>query len=112
MDLVLRLSSGLSKLGLSPGEVVVVVSGNTAHYWLLVMAVWLCGGCVSPACPAIWWQELQRQVEDSGAAVVVCDETNIGTVGRIRRNCGRLRQGAMAGRMDSPFSCLSINADF
>ena len=51
---------------------------NYVEYWLLALAAWSCGGCVMPVNCELELDELEDQLEQAKAKVLVCDDFNFG----------------------------------
>ncbi|MCB1314469.1 MAG: long-chain fatty acid--CoA ligase [Leptospiraceae bacterium] len=61
----------LKRIGLQPGDRVVMVLPNTPHFPVVYHAIHLCGGVVVPASPLDTAAEVFYKVENSGARLVV-----------------------------------------
>ncbi|MEX1091893.1 MAG: long-chain fatty acid--CoA ligase [Acidimicrobiia bacterium] len=70
-QLVDRLANGLQELGLRPGDRVALFLPNCPQAVITYYAVWRSGGVVVPVNPLYTAPELRRQVEDSGASMIV-----------------------------------------
>jgi long-chain acyl-CoA synthetase len=66
-DRACRVSSGLAKLGVSPGERVVVLMANCPEVGISYSAIWRAGAVVTPVVFLISPPELQHILTDSGA---------------------------------------------
>jgi long-chain acyl-CoA synthetase len=66
-----RIASGLSELGLAPGERVVVTMANCPEVALTYQAVWRAGAVVTPATFLLPATDLRHVVADAGASAVV-----------------------------------------
>jgi long-chain acyl-CoA synthetase len=80
-----RLAGGLADLGVRPGHRVAVVLPNCPQHVIAFFAVLRLGGTVVQCNPVASADELQAQLVDSGATVVVCLDRVAATVLRIRR---------------------------
>ncbi|KAF2005717.1 4-coumarate-CoA ligase-like protein [Amniculicola lignicola CBS 123094] len=74
-----RLASGLLRLGLQPGDRVLLFSGNTLFFPTVVMGVVMAGGIFTGANPTYVARELAYQLRDSGARYLVCAEGSLDT---------------------------------
>jgi len=79
-DRACRVSSGLAKLGVSPGERVVVLMANCPEVGITYSAVWRAGAVVTPVVFLISPPELQHILADSGAVAVVTTPELLATV--------------------------------
>ncbi len=66
-----RLGSGLSALGIEPGERVVVSMANCPEVTVVYQAVWRAGAVVTPAVFLLTTPDLRHVIEDSGAVAVI-----------------------------------------
>jgi long-chain acyl-CoA synthetase len=66
-----RLAGGLRRLGLEPGDRVVVLMANCPEVGIAYQAVWRAGGVVTPAIFLLPPSELGHIVRDAGATVVL-----------------------------------------
>ncbi len=66
-----RLAAGLTKLGVTPGERVVVNMANCPEVSMAYNAIWRAGAVVTPASFLLSPQELRHVIEDSEAAAVL-----------------------------------------
>jgi long-chain acyl-CoA synthetase len=66
-----RVASGLHRIGVKPGDRVVVVMANCPEVSILYEAVWRAGGVVTPVVFLVSAAELRHIIVDSGAVVVV-----------------------------------------
>ncbi|KAF2122802.1 4-coumarate-CoA ligase-like protein [Lophiotrema nucula] len=74
-----RLASGLLRLGLQPGDRVLLFSGNTLFFPTVVLGVIMAGGIFTGANPTYVTRELAYQLKDSGARYLICSEANLET---------------------------------
>ena len=79
-DRACRAGSGLVKLGVSPGERVVVLMANCPEVGIAYSAIWRAGAVVTPVVFLISPPELQHILADSGAAAVVTSPELLATV--------------------------------
>ncbi|KAE9368680.1 acetyl-CoA synthetase-like protein [Stipitochalara longipes BDJ] len=69
--MVKRVAKGLQDLGMQPGERVLLISGNQLHFPVLLWGV-IAAGCIFTGCtPAASIQELEYQLKDSGATLIL-----------------------------------------
>jgi long-chain acyl-CoA synthetase len=66
-----RIASGLTELGVAPGDRVVVFAANSPEVPLLYNAIWRAGAVVTPAIFLLPPPELRHILEDSEARLVV-----------------------------------------
>ncbi|KAF2278726.1 4-coumarate-CoA ligase-like protein [Westerdykella ornata] len=74
-----RLASGLLRSGLEPGDRVLLFSGNTLFFPVMVLGVIMAGGIFTGANPTYVVRELAYQLRDSGARYLVCAEGSLDT---------------------------------
>jgi long-chain acyl-CoA synthetase len=79
-DRACRVSSGLGKLGISPGDRVVVLMANCPEVGIAYSAIWRAGAVVTPVVFLISPPELQHILADSGATAVVTTPELLATV--------------------------------
>jgi long-chain acyl-CoA synthetase len=70
-DRAARVASGLTELGVTPGDRVVVFAANAPEVPLLYNAIWRAGAVVTPAIFLLPPAELRHILEDSEARLVV-----------------------------------------
>lgn len=70
-DLSSRFGSGLVALGLKKGDRVAVFSPNTPQFVIAYFGILKAGGVVVPCSPLYKERELENQIRDSGASIVV-----------------------------------------
>nr|QJX14325.1 (4-hydroxy)-benzoate coenzyme A ligase [Anthoceros agrestis] len=74
--LVKNVAAGLRNLlGIRKGDVVFVLLPNTAEYFILVLGIMWAGGVYSGGNPYAHPGEIEKQIQDSEAKVVVTDST-------------------------------------
>src|SRR6516164_3381437 len=83
-----RVSSGLVKLGVSPGERVVVLMANCPEVGITYTAIWRAGAVVTPVVFLISLPELQHILADSGATAVVTTPELLATVTAAVKGAG------------------------
>ncbi|KAM6562566.1 hypothetical protein CsatB_022564 [Cannabis sativa] len=66
-----RFGAALRSLGLRKGHVVVVVLPNVVEYAIVALGIMAAGGVFSGSNPAAHVLEIKKQVEDSGAKLIV-----------------------------------------
>jgi long-chain acyl-CoA synthetase len=87
-DRACRVSSGLVKLGISPGERVVVLMANCPEVGITYSAIWRAGAVVTPVVFLITPPELQHILADSGAVAVVTTPELLATVTAAVKGAG------------------------
>jgi long-chain acyl-CoA synthetase len=96
-DRACRASSGLVKLGVSPGERVVVLMANCPEVGIAYNAIWRAGAVVTPVVFLISPAELQHILADSGAVAVVTTSELLATVTAAAAGAPRLRHIIVVG---------------
>jgi long-chain acyl-CoA synthetase len=66
-----RLASGLSELGIAPGERVVVSMANSPEVGITYQAVWRAGAVLTPANFLMTAEDLRHVIADAGARAVI-----------------------------------------
>ena len=66
-----RFATALRSLGLRKGHVVIVVLPNVVEYAIVALGIMAAGGVFSGANPTALVSEIKKQVEDSGAKLIV-----------------------------------------
>ena len=61
----------LARLGVGPGDVVAIVLPNRLELVIALFAAWRLGAAATPVNPALTRDEMQHQVDDAGAKVVI-----------------------------------------
>ena len=74
-----RLASGLRRAGLQPGDRVLLYSGNTLFFPIVVLGVIMAEGVFTGANPTYIARELAYQLKDSGARFMICAEGSLDT---------------------------------
>ena len=74
---VSKIASGLSNLGFTKGDVLCMFCSNFVEYWLIALAAWTCGGCVMPVNCELEPKHLEKQLNETKAKIIICDELNI-----------------------------------
>jgi long-chain acyl-CoA synthetase len=92
-----RVSSGLAKLGVSPGERVVVLMANCPEVGIAYSAIWRAGAVVTPVVFLISPPELQHILADSGAVAVVTTPELLATVTTAAAGAPQLRHVIVLG---------------
>ncbi|MFK7958696.1 MAG: AMP-binding protein [Lysobacterales bacterium] len=70
-DAIHRLAGGLAQRGIGPGSVVGIMAPNVPEYAIVFHAVAVAGGAVTPINPLYGPQEVQHQLKDAGASMLV-----------------------------------------
>ena len=85
---VRRVSGALSGMGIGRGDVVAVVLPNSVELVTTMFAAWRLGAALTPVNPALTRPEVQYQLTDSGARLVVADDSSLSKVeGGAARAC-------------------------
>src|SRR6516162_8775024 len=87
-DRASRVSGGLAKLGVSPGERVVVLMANCPEVGIAYSAIWRAGAVVTPVVFLISPPELQHILTASGAVAVESVRMCCSSGGLIRNTTG------------------------
>ena len=96
-DRACRASSALVKLGVSPGERVVVLMANCPEVGIAYTAIWRAGAVVTPVVFLISPPELQHILADSGAVAVVTTPELLATVATAAAGAPQLRHVIVVG---------------
>ena len=70
-DRVARAAARLARLGVGPGDVVAIALTNRLELVIALFAAWRLGAAATPANPALTRDEMQYQVDDAAAMVVI-----------------------------------------
>jgi long-chain acyl-CoA synthetase len=111
-DRACRVSSGLVKLGISPGERVVVLMANCPEVGIAYSAIWRAGAVVTPVVFLISPPELQHILADSGAVAVVTTPELLATVTAAAAGAPELRQVIVVGGVPGSLPGHVRGADF
>lgn len=74
-----RLAAGLRQAGFQTGDRLLLFSGNTLFFPVVLQATVMAGGIFTGANPTYVARELAYQLQDSGAKFLVCAETSLDT---------------------------------
>ena len=96
-DRACRVSSGLVKLGVSPGERVVVLMANCPEVGIAYSAIWRAGAVVTPVVFLVSPPELQHILADSGAVAVVTTPELLAMVATAAAGTPQLRHVIVVG---------------
>src|SRR5215471_14743792 len=96
-DRACRVSSGLVKLGVSPGERVVVLMANCPEVGITYSAIWRAGAVVTPVVFLVSPPELRHILADSGAVAVVTTPELLATVATAAEGAPQLRHVIVVG---------------
>jgi len=99
-----RASSGLVKLGVDPGERVVVLMANCPEVPIAYNAIWRCGAVVTPVVFLISPPELTHILTDSAAVAVVTSPELLATVTAAAAGSPAVRHVIVAGGAPEPGS--------
>jgi long-chain acyl-CoA synthetase len=72
-DRVARAAALLDRLGVGAGDVVAIAMPNRVELIIALFAAWRLGAAATPVNPALTPTEMQYQVDDAGAKVVIGD---------------------------------------
>jgi long-chain acyl-CoA synthetase len=72
-DRVTRAAALLDRLGVATGDVVAIAMPNRVELIIALFAAWRLGAAATPVNPALTPTEMQYQVDDAGAKVVIGD---------------------------------------
>jgi long-chain acyl-CoA synthetase len=72
-DRVARAAALLDRLGVGAGDVVAIAMPNRVELIIALFAAWRLGAAATPVNPALTATEMQYQVDDAGAKVVIGD---------------------------------------
>jgi acyl-CoA synthetase (AMP-forming)/AMP-acid ligase II len=107
-----RVAAGFAERGLRPGDVVALYSPNTFDWPIAYYGVLLAGGVVTTVNPLSNAAELQRQLDDTGATMIVTTAELLDNV-KSANASGRLREVVVFGSADgaTPFGELLASRD-
>ncbi|KAF2502631.1 4-coumarate-CoA ligase-like protein [Lophium mytilinum] len=74
-----RLALGLQRAGLAQGGRVLLFSGNSVFFPVVLMGIVMAGGIFTGANPSYVVRELAYQLQDSGASFLICSEGSLAT---------------------------------
>ncbi|BBC29726.1 AMP-dependent synthetase [Streptomyces graminofaciens] len=74
LDRVRAAARQLQDLGIGPGDVVALKLTNRIEFVLLLFAAWRIGATITPVNPSMTDVEVDRQVKDSGARLLVVED--------------------------------------
>lgn len=74
LDRVRAAALQLQDLGIGPGDVVALKLTNRIEFVLLLFAAWRIGATITPVNPSMTDVEVDRQVKDSGARLLVVED--------------------------------------
>jgi long-chain acyl-CoA synthetase len=92
-----RAAAGLVRLGIAPGERVVVLMANCPEVGITYNAIWRAGAVVTPVVFLVTPAELSHILLDSGAAAVVTTPELLATVATAAANAPELRNVIVVG---------------
>jgi acyl-CoA synthetase (AMP-forming)/AMP-acid ligase II len=76
-DKVDSVAAGLQAQGIAKDDVVALIGPNSAEWGIAYLAILRAGGIVTPINPVLRPEEVQKQVEDSGAKLVIDDPPDL-----------------------------------
>jgi long-chain acyl-CoA synthetase len=85
------LAGGLIKLGIVPGDRVVVFMANSPNVGVCYFALWRAGAAITPAIFLLPAEELRHIIRDSGARAIITSPEFIGTVRAAAEGCSDLK---------------------
>ena len=91
IDRVARVAGGLRGAGLSPGGRVAVMAHNDHRYFELYYAIPWSGGAIVPLNNRLADAEIQYILEDSGAEILVVDDSFVAVAQAMRQRVSSLR---------------------
>lgn len=80
IELIESFSSGISKLGVKKGDRVMLYLPNSPQFLISYFGLMRIGAIPVPVSPIYTSNEIRYMLENSGAKVVICSDTNIGYV--------------------------------
>jgi long-chain acyl-CoA synthetase len=83
LDAVTRAAAALGSRGVRAGDVVAIKLPNTVEFIVSLFAAWRLGAAVTPVNPALTQQEVDYQLSDAGAKVLIADEIHDCEPGRM-----------------------------
>jgi len=83
LDAVLVAARRLDSLGVTRGDVVALKLINRVDFVVLLFAAWRLGAAVTPVNPSLTEVEVDRQLDDSGARLVVVEDDDAPRPGAI-----------------------------
>ncbi len=101
LEAVRRAGASLRRLGVSRGDVVAIMLPNTASFVVSLFAAWRLGAVVTPVNPSLRPAEVQYQLADADAKVLIVDTVpEFETGGRQVVIAGDLTAQPADGRLD------------
>ncbi|MDI3421474.1 class I adenylate-forming enzyme family protein [Streptomyces luteolus] len=97
-----RVGTGLTGLGVAPGDRVVVLTANCPEVTLTYNAIWRAGGVVTPVMFLVGPDELAHILVDSGARVLITSPELLPTVAGAAPRAPELRHVVVIGAPDGP----------
>ena len=76
-DRVARAAARLARVGVGEGDVVAIALPNRVELVIALFAAWRLGAAATPVNPALTPAEMQYQVDDAGAKVVIGDDLDL-----------------------------------
>lgn len=83
-----RFAAGLQAAGFQPGDRLLLFSGNTIFFPVVLIGTVMAGGIFTGANPTYVARELAYQLKDSGARFLICSEQSMGTGLEAARSIG------------------------
>ena len=100
-DRVARAAALLARLGVGPGDVVAIALPNRLELVIALFAAWRLGAAATPVNPALTPAEMQYQVDDAAAKVVIGEGLELDAARRRRRRARRRAVARAAHRATS-----------
>lgn len=83
LDGVVGVARRLHDLGIGQGDVVALKLANRVDFVLLLFGAWRVGATVTPVNPSLTAVEIARQVDDSGARLLIVEEEDTTSTGDV-----------------------------
>ncbi|MFI7669561.1 class I adenylate-forming enzyme family protein [Nocardia sp. NPDC049526] len=104
LDRVRAASEHLRSLGIGPGDVVALQLKNRIEFVLLLFGAWRLGATITPVNPSLTDNEVVRQLDDSGARLLVVEDDITPAGGITTLTVGDLYTGAASSGLASEHS--------
>jgi len=75
-DLSERFASGLAAIGIGKGDRVMVYIPNSIQWVIAFLGIQRCGAVIVPVATIYTSHEIKYMLNDSGAQIVICADTN------------------------------------
>ena len=113
-----QLSHVLARLGVVRGDRVAIVMPQRFETAVAYMAVLQMGAVAVPLSMLFGPDALEYRLADSGAVVAICDESSVGNVIQVRKNCRNVRSLIGVGEatdqteVDYAFECALMPTEY